>query len=65
MAKKTNVTRKKADEQIQQGAVLNSSVDLLTLKRMYPKRFLADILDKEGYEQVAYGKFKKKKADEG
>lgn len=57
---KQNKTRKKADDNIRQGAIINNSVDLATLKRIYPKRFLADIVEKEGYVEVSRGKWQKK-----
>lgn len=60
MAKKSNQTRQKAEENIIQGAVASNVVDLLTLKRMYPKRFIADIVREEGYEEVSYNKYRKK-----
>ena len=41
--------RKTIEKQVEQKQVLTSSIDYMTLKRMYPKRFLNEILETEGY----------------
>ena len=41
--------RKTFEKQVEQKQVLTSSIDYMTLKRMYPKRFLNEILQTEGY----------------
>lgn len=46
---KQNKTRSKVEENMFKEAVTSNAVDLITLKRMYPKRFLADIMKEEGY----------------
>lgn len=46
---KQNKTRSKVEENMFKEAVTSNAIDLITLKRMYPKRFLADIMKEEGY----------------
>jgi hypothetical protein len=54
-----NAVRNKINDVIENKAVMNNSIDLITLKRTYPKRFLSDILEQEGYRQTSYNKFEK------
>lgn len=63
MAKENNV-RNKANSQINKGAITSEAIDGFTLKRMYPERFLAEIVDTEGYIEVSRNKWKKKDGDE-
>jgi hypothetical protein len=51
--------RKKVSDAVENKAVMNNAIDLLTLKRMYPKRFLSDILKEEGYTQTSINIFSK------
>jgi len=41
--------RKTFEKQVEQKQVLTNSIDYMTLKRMFPKRFLNEILQTEGY----------------
>lgn len=59
MAKDNNV-RNKANAQINKGAITSEVIDLVTLKRMYPKRFKDEIMDTEGYIEESFNKFRKK-----
>ena len=43
--------RKIVEAQIEQKTITSSAVDFATLKRMYPKRFLSEIVKTEGYIQ--------------
>ena len=50
--------RQQVDKQIENRQIMTSAIDLSTLKRMYPKRFLDDILQNEGYVKEG-NKYKK------
>ena len=43
--------RKEVEKKIEQKQIISGAVDFATLKRMYPKRFIAEIVETEGYTQ--------------
>jgi hypothetical protein len=54
-ASKTDV---KVEKQVHDKQIMTAAIDFTTLKRMYPKRFLAEILATEGYVEDG-NKYKK------
>lgn len=59
MAKENNV-RNKSNTQINKGTIISEAIDTLTLKRMHPKRHLAEIVETEGYIEVSRNKWEKR-----